>query len=194
MDDYLSALEESGLSEASGAYTCKLRVGGQDCILVSTRSNMFGLRYTTVLFGDMEKRLHSVTLGFIIMMLITLLFGVTLALLISRRNYQPIRRLRSKASELVEGEAGDKDDYNNIYHAMEDLGNQNMLMRSSVSDMQAYLTYKLQGRHEERRGEQSAAALFRHLGLRVDLPRVRDRLPSAARDARNEPPGALAPA
>ena len=143
MDDYLSALEESGLSEASGAYTCKLRVGGQDCILVSTRSNMFGLRYTTVLFGDMEKRLHSVTLGFIIMMLITMLFGVTLALLISRRNYQPIRRLRSKASELVEGEAGDKDDCNNIYHAMEDLGNQNMLMRSSVSDMQAYLTYKL---------------------------------------------------
>lgn len=143
MDAYLQALEGSGLSEAAGAYTCKLRVDGQDCVLVSMRSSLFGLRYTTVLFGDMEKRLNAVSLGFVIMMMISLLFGVTLALLISRRNYQPIRRLRSKASELVSDGVSDADDYNNIYHAMEDLGNQNMLMRSSVSDMQAYLTYKL---------------------------------------------------
>lgn len=141
--EYLEALEGSGLEEAGGDYTCKLRVAGQDCVLVSMPSEMFGLRYTTVLFGDMERRLEAVTLGFWLMMLITLLFGVTLALLISRKNYQPIRRLRAKAGELVADGAGDKDDYGNIYHAMEDLGNQNMLMRASVSDMQAYLTHKL---------------------------------------------------
>lgn len=143
LESYLGALVGSGLSEASGDYTCRVQVEGKDCILVSMRSESLGLRYTTVLFGDMERRLRSVTLGFWLMMLITLLFGVTLALLISRRNYQPIRRLRTKASELVAGGANDKDDYGNIYHAMEDLGNQNRLMRASVSDMQAYLTHKL---------------------------------------------------
>ena len=147
LEQYMNQLQRSAdlFSGQSGVITSAIRVGNQDCVLVRCRASAFGLRYTMILHGAMEKRLQTVLFSFLLMMLISLILGTAFALYISRKTYQPIKCLRSKAGELIAGNPAmqDKDDYRNIYDAMEKLSNQNLLMRASVNDMQAYLTYKL---------------------------------------------------
>ncbi|HML45349.1 MAG TPA: hypothetical protein PKE04_01205, partial [Clostridia bacterium] len=132
---------------ASGGsrFSTTIRYDRAKYLCASVVSQTSGLRYSVVLAaGTVMDKLANFRRMWIVIVCVSLLFGIIAAVILSRLNYQPVRDLRQKA-RLAATRADNRsdNDFAFICDSIDALYDQNLYLQSNLSDVSDYLVFKL---------------------------------------------------
>ena len=111
-------------------------------IIAGLPSESVGLRYAVIIDQrSVEARTTYIRFLWYGIVAICLLLGLATAIIVGRRSYKPIGRLRAQASTLFD--SNDADDYAYLSDALEFMDTQNVLLKNSLDDINDYLVFRL---------------------------------------------------